>query len=431
MTLKTLVLGANGFIGSTIVARLLQDGHDVSGLGRNLKQARLKMPMVNWLQCDLATMTGEDAWKELIASHDVVVNCAGALQDGLADDLTGTQEKSMLALYRAASAEGSIRIVQVSARTDGDSETLPFLTTKRRADDALAASGLDYVIVRPALVIGRNAHGGTALVRALASFPFTLPLLHASSPVQTISVDDVAEVVATAANGDIPAGSDLNLASAHEMTLSNLVQLHRQWLGLVPVPVIEVAPALVRPVTRLADIAGKLGWRSPMRSTAMKVMSGGVTSNGRNATVAGLCLQSAEHVLAAHPSGVQDLWFARLYLLKPFIIGSLSLFWILSGLIPLLQLSQAAAHFLPFVSLSMALTITIATCAMDIGLGFCVLVRPLAKKALIGMLAVTAVYLVGATVLEPELWLDPLGPLVKVLPSIILALVALATLDER
>lgn len=177
MTLKILVLGANGFIGSAIVARLLREGHEVSGLGRNLKHARQKMPMVNWIQRDLTAMTGEGAWREMIASHDVLVNCAGALQDGLADDLSGTQEKSMLALYRAASAKGTFRIVQVSARTDGGAEALPFLTTKRRADEALVASGLAHIIVRPALVIGRNAHGGTALVRALASIPFRLPLL--------------------------------------------------------------------------------------------------------------------------------------------------------------------------------------------------------------------------------------------------------------
>ena len=48
-----------------------------------------------------------------------------------------------------------------------------------------------------------------------------------------------------------------------------------------------------------------------------------------------------------------------------------------------------------------------------------------------GMLAVSFAYLAGASLLEPTLWLDPLGPLVKVLPSILLTLTALATLDER
>ena len=47
------------------------------------------------------------------------------------------------------------------------------------------------------------------------------------------------------------------------------------------------------------------------------------------------------------------------------------------------------------------------------------------------MLVLTLAYLLAATFAEPALWLDPLGPLVKVVPSILLALTALAILDER
>lgn len=56
---------------------------------------------------------------------------------------------------------------------------------------------------------------------------------------------------------------------------------------------------------------------------------------------------------------------------------------------------------------------------------------PWTRAALIGMLCLTLVYLLAATVTEPALWLDPLGPLVKVLPSLLLTLATLAILDER
>jgi mannose/fructose/N-acetylgalactosamine-specific phosphotransferase system component IIC len=181
-------------------------------------------------------------------------------------------------------------------------------------------------------------------------------------------------------------------------------------------------------VTWLADLSGLLGWRSPLRSTAMTVMSEGVRSSK---TRSGLAATSAAAALSANPSGVQDLWFARLYLLKPLAISGLSVFWLLSGLIPLLALEQTSAHFLPFMPEAAATALTLATCLTDIALGAAVLLRPLAKRALLGMLAVSFAYLAGASLLEPPLWLDPLGPLVKVLPSILLTLTALATLDER
>jgi hypothetical protein len=176
-------------------------------------------------------------------------------------------------------------------------------------------------------------------------------------------------------------------------------------------------------------MAGYLGWRSPLRSTAMTVMSEGVSMN--SPTPSGHPTLSAAQTLAANPSGVQDLWFARLYLLKAPVIIGLSLFWLLSGLIPLLAPEQAAAHFLPFMPADAAMVLTILTCLIDMALGAAVLFRPFAHRALLGMIAVSLAYLAGGTVLEPTLWLDPLGPLVKILPSLLLTLTALAILDER
>ncbi len=178
----------------------------------------------------------------------------------------------------------------------------------------------------------------------------------------------------------------------------------------------------------LADLAGYLGWRSPLRSTAMAVMSEGVSTQAQTNT---LSVATAAETLARHPSAVQDLWFARLYLLKPIVILCLSLFWLLSGLVPLANLEGAASHFLSFLPPSAATALTLATCVLDIGLGVAVLIKRFSRRAMQGMLLLTAFYLLGATVLEPSLWLDPLGPLVKVLPSIVLTLTALATLEER
>jgi uncharacterized protein YbjT (DUF2867 family) len=431
-SMKILILGATGFIGSAILMRLATEGHAVTGLARNITHAREKWPAVEWRKGDLAGMTAPADWQSLMIAHDAIVNCAGALQDGLSDNLAATQQQAMLALYDAAASTGGRLIVQISAQTTGNASTLPFLKTKRHADEALAASTLPHVILRPALVIGRNAHGGTALLRALAALPFIVPLIHAHNPVKIVALDDVAKAVSMAINGEIPSSSDIDLAAGENHTLETLVQLHRHWLGLPAARTVTVPPALARPVTWAADLAGQLGWRSPLRSTAMSVMSEGVgTESAAARQIDGLRLKTAHQTLDAQPSGIQDLWFARLYLLKPAIILILSLFWLLSGLIPLLAPTRAAVHFSPFIPETAALALTLASCALDVLLGLSVLVRPFAAKALIGMLITTAGYLTGGTLLEPGLWLDPLGPLVKTLPSAMLALVALAILKER
>ncbi len=78
-----------------------------------------------------------------------------------------------------------------------------------------------------------------------------------------------------------------------------------------------------------------------------------------------------------------------------------------------------------------ALSLTVITCLIDIALGLAVLYRPRTRLALCGMILVTLAYLAGSLLMEPALWLDPLGPMVKTVPALALTLVALAILDER
>lgn len=427
--MKVLILGATGFIGSAILNRLLRDGHDVTGLGRAPEKAAMRFPAARWVKADLARLASAADFAPLIEGMDAIINCAGALQDGQADDLFATQQRAMLALYEAASAGNRPLIVQISARTDGAAADLPFLKTRRIADEALKASGLPHVILRPALVIGRNAHGGTALLRSLAAMPFVQPVVHAGQPVECIAMDDVTEAVALALTGSLPSGRDCMLTSGETLSLGELVTLHRGWLGLPKARILPLPAMMARPVSILADVAGRLGWRSPLRSTAMTVMSEGVIAS----TKADLPFtpQPVAEALAMAPSGVQDLWFARLYLAKPLLIGTLSLFWLLSGLIPLVDPYGPASHFEPFMPSWAAIALTLLTCTLDAALGLAVLYRPYARRALFGMLAVSMAYLAGGTLLEPGLWLDPLGPYVKVLPSLALTLVTLAILDER
>jgi hypothetical protein len=47
------------------------------------------------------------------------------------------------------------------------------------------------------------------------------------------------------------------------------------------------------------------------------------------------------------------------------------------------------------------------------------------------MAAVTVLYIAAGSILAPVLWLDPLGPFVKTLPALVLALATAVLLEER
>jgi hypothetical protein len=143
-------------------------------------------------------------------------------------------------------------------------------------------------------------------------------------------------------------------------------------------------------------------------------------------------LRPLQATLADMPAHVQERWFARLWLIKPVILGCLSIFWLVSGIVGLIR-QDDAADFLALrgVPANVAHVSVLAGSAADILVGAAVLVRPLARPALLAMIAITLFYLAASTLLAPDLWLAPLRPLVKTIPALCLVLVALAVLDER
>jgi hypothetical protein len=67
----------------------------------------------------------------------------------------------------------------------------------------------------------------------------------------------------------------------------------------------------------------------------------------------------------------------------------------------------------------------------DVALGLAMLRRAWCRPAALGMMVLSVAYLMGGTLFAPALWLDPLGPLVKVLPSIVLTLIVWLGVEPR
>ncbi|WP_290887182.1 NAD-dependent epimerase/dehydratase family protein [Hoeflea sp.] len=86
-----LIVGGTGFIGAAILMRLAREGHRVTGLGRDTGAASHRFPNTRFVRADLARMSSAADWAELVSGHAIIVNCAGALQDGARDDLAAAQ----------------------------------------------------------------------------------------------------------------------------------------------------------------------------------------------------------------------------------------------------------------------------------------------------------------------------------------------------
>ncbi len=431
MPQKVLVLGGYGFIGAAVVRALEEAGAEVAVAGRNAGAAARVLPGRRFQNLDLCQMGTAQSWQEILQNRTLVVNCAGALQDQKSGELELIHHRAIAALARACASSGS-GLVQISAAGAQPGASTAFLRSKAAGDAAIQAAGGRHWILRPGLVIGQEAFGGTLLMRMLAAVPLVQPMALGSAQVHCVGLRDVARAVVQAAAGDLPPGS-YDLVEDAPRELSQVIAQIRQWLGFSPAWATLPMPAWVlRAVAQSADFLGRLGWRSPLRSTAVAVLNESATGAPSAYAEAAGPLAPLEAVLAQTASGRAARLEARMALLMPFCVAVLCLFWLASGLIGLVRMGQAASVLtgtgwgaVP------AYGAVIFWALADIALGASVLWRPWAARACLAMAAVSAFYLLAATVLTPALWGDPLGPLVKVMPGLLLALVTHQLLQER
>lgn len=432
---RAIVLGGYGLIGSACLRALADAGFDVTGVGRDETAALRMDATLNWVIRDIAQTSAEE-WAQVFDGADVIVNASGALQDGARDSLKLIHET---ALERMAEALAQLphqntRFIQISAAGASPEASTAFFATKARGDAALMATPLDWIVLRPTLVLGRAAYGGTALLRAASVMPIIGARVFPEAPIQTVALEDLSSAVEQAAKRQIAPQTLADLTAPEVHTLADLTRALRQWHGLPPWRWHITPPKpLLSLTSKIADGLGWLGWRSPLRSTAMRVLKDGIKGDPSAWRAAGgaPCRPLAQ-TLTAHPATVQDRWFARLFLMLPVAVGTLSLFWLLSGLIGLIY-SDVAINVLTSrgIATPLAMLAVIGGGVLDLLLGSAILLRRYARRACFGMIALSMGYLLAGTAFTPDIWADPLGPFVKVLPGMALALLTATLLEDR
>ena len=320
-----LLLGANGFIGKYLTARLLRDGHRVTGVVRDAEAFLRRFPDAEAQREDLNDMIKPEHWEPLLPEVDAVVNCAGLLRPGFGNDVTAVQSRSPKALFYACQEAGIRKVVQISAvNLEVDTD---FARSKADADDYLQTCAVDWTILRPSLVYAKDSYGGTSLMRALAACPFVTPVPSAgANDFQPIHVEDLADTVAQALEDPAFGRQILYPCGPEKLTLPDLLAAYRGWLGFEPAKTLTVPAPLIRLAAKIGDVFGT----GPLNSvTVAHMFAGNACDPAPYLSAARTKPRSLSQALQREPAGAGDLWHARLYLLRPLFRVALIAFWFL------------------------------------------------------------------------------------------------------
>lgn len=425
--MHVLLTGANGFIGRYVMGALLSAGHHVIPAVRRPKEIDGLLPAPVAIQVDMNRDIRPEDWQPRLAGIDAVINCAGVLQGRPGQSIDAIHEAAPKALFEACRRAGVRRVIQISAISAEPAADTAYAATKHAADRFLAATDLDWVILRPSLVYAAGAFGGTALFRALAALPGIVPLIGAGDqPFQPIHIDDLTATILLLLQDRTINRVAVDPVGPERVSLRDVLVDLRAWLGLPPARTVQVPRRLVAIAARLGDLVG-----GPISTTALKQLEfGNVGSSDAFVAATGIRPRRWRDALRATPAQWQDRWHARLYFVRPLLRGSLILTWLGSGIVGLIQPVTRLAPLLQRLGLAgpVGEAMALGFSAVDLAIALALLLRWRPALATMAQLSVVLGYTIWLGLLAPGLWLDPFGPLLKNLP-ILAAILALGALE--
>src|SRR5215211_7391862 len=424
--MKIAVIGGTGLIGSAIVNHLSSRGHAVYSLSRSGRRSDPRA-----IKVDLSQATSPSYWLSRLNGIEAVVNCAGVLQDSPGESISMVHHQGVASLFAACEQLQIRRVIHFSAIGVDRETPSAFSQTKLSGDLDLLKRNLDWVILRPSVVIGRSAYGASALMRGLAALPL-VPIMPNSGPLQIVLLEDVVRAVEFFLEPGAPAKTIVELVGPHRYSFSDVIALFRDWYRWAPAREIHLPKFASSLMYKVGDIISFLGWRPPVRSTAEREIARGAVGSFEEMHRLGLHPKGLPEFFAPEPASVQERWCPHVFAQTGGVRRIMSLLAFDCFRFAGAGLGHwARSHGEGGMEGTPAILTVVAGALADLVIGLAIGYRSTSRYGLYAAIGISVAYAIIGTILVPRLWADPLGPMLKIWPIIVLHFVALAILDDR
>lgn len=260
------VTGATGFVGSHLCRLLVERGHKVTALVRpGSPRARLFGGEIGFAEGDI---TRPETLPAAFQGCDVVVNLVGIIRETRDQTFERIHAEGAAAVALAAREAGVRRLVHMSAAGTRPHAPSAYHRTKWMGEEAVRASGLQWVILRPSLIFGIGDGFTTTMMDLVRRAPVIPVIGSGKNRMQPIAVEDVCAAFASSAEEERHVGQTYDLGGPEQLTYEQIVRMVARELGVrrlfVHLPVWLMMP--------LSGVLSRISSRFPLTPDQIRML---------------------------------------------------------------------------------------------------------------------------------------------------------------
>lgn len=229
--LTVAVIGATGFVGRRLCARLQADGHRVVGVGRSVQDG-VEQDGILWRRADLFSLL---QCENAVVGVDVVVYLVHSMAPSARLTQASFEDMDLILadnMARAAAGAGVDRIVYLGGLVPTDPELSRHLASRREVEDALGAHGVPVTTLRAGLVVGPQGSSFQILRRLVERLPVLVMPRWTRFRCQPIALDDILELLARVVASGAARGEAIDVGGPTVLTYRDLLVATAAALGV-------------------------------------------------------------------------------------------------------------------------------------------------------------------------------------------------------
>ena len=263
-----LVTGATGFLGRQVVRELLEHRYDVRCLVHT--PGRERMFPEGSVDVHYGSVSDPAALDSAFLGVESVIHLVGIIrQHGGATFQSVNHEGTANVAAAAQNADSVKEIVLVSALGAANNPRMPYMHSKWQGEQAVAARGVPYTIIRPSIVFGKGDEF-TNMLGALVKVSPLVPVVGTGrNRFQPIHVDDLARSIAlTLGRADLR-NRVVEIGGPEQLSYNELLKLICDTLGKFRIP-LHLPSWMMRPNVWLME---RVLPKAPLTSEELRMIS--------------------------------------------------------------------------------------------------------------------------------------------------------------